>query len=122
MADAHHAVPQGQVSELVAARRNDTTRPAAPGGDVSFADLSLLRSQLEAVAAEAKQCGAAMTQLQEGELAALVERVEGLEEGTKKAGEPRDMDTLFHERINGLEAAMGECQVLTLTSARTLTT
>eukprot|EP00198_Chlamydomonas_reinhardtii_P013540 XP_001702877.1 flagellar associated protein [Chlamydomonas reinhardtii] len=48
-----------------------------------------------------------------GKLLALEQIAGGLgvaevAEGLKKGGEPRDMDTLFHERLNGLEAALGD--------------
>ncbi|PNH00661.1 hypothetical protein TSOC_013503, partial [Tetrabaena socialis] len=98
---------QASVAELVIARREAAGRQA---GEVSFADFSMLRSQVDAAVAEARGHGAAVAALAERELPALAARVEEVVEGMRKSGEPRDMDTLFHERINGLEAGMGDLQ------------
>ncbi|EFJ43882.1 hypothetical protein VOLCADRAFT_121376 [Volvox carteri f. nagariensis] len=96
---------RAQVADLAAARRDAAARS---GSEVTFADFSLLRSQVEGAVAEAKAQAAAAATLAERELPALAARVDELAEALKKKGEPRDIDALFHERINGLETAMGE--------------
>ncbi|GIL44494.1 hypothetical protein Vafri_1945 [Volvox africanus] len=96
---------RAQVADLVAARRDAAART---GSEVTFADFSLLRSQVEGTIAEAKAQAAAAAGLAERELPVLTARVDELAEALKKKGEPRDIDALFHERINALEATMGE--------------
>ncbi|KXZ56196.1 hypothetical protein GPECTOR_1g17 [Gonium pectorale] len=96
---------QAQVADLAAARRDAAARV---GSEVSFADFSLFKSQVEASVAEAKGHAAAATALAERDLPALAARLQEVADGVKKTGEPRDIDSLFHERINGLEAALGD--------------
>lgn len=94
---------QQQAADAAAAARK------AGGPDsLSFADFSLLKSQVQTVLEEAKAHGAAASALRDKDLPALTARVEDLAEGVRKAGEPRDMDTLFHDRLNGLEGALGD--------------
>ncbi|KAG2493370.1 hypothetical protein HYH03_008502 [Edaphochlamys debaryana] len=94
-----------QLAELQAARREAAART---GSEVSFADFSVFKSSVEAALAEARAQGAVAAALAEKDIPAIASRLEELEGGVKKNGEPRDMDTLFHERINGLEAAIGD--------------
>ncbi|GFR47213.1 hypothetical protein Agub_g8894, partial [Astrephomene gubernaculifera] len=96
---------QAQVADLAAARRDAAARQ---GSEVSFADFSLLRSQMEAAVAETRAATAAVATLSEREVPALTARVDELTEGLKKSAEPRDIDALFHERLNALEAAVGD--------------
>ncbi|GLC33000.1 hypothetical protein PLESTB_000381800 [Pleodorina starrii] len=96
---------RAQVADLAAARRDAAART---GSEVTFADLSLLRSQVEGSVAEARAQAAATAALAERELPTLATRVEELGEALKKKGEPRDIDALFHERLNALEGTMGD--------------
>lgn len=93
-----------QAADAAASYARDKARSAA---EVSFADFELLKSQAQAAVEQARAHAAAVGALRERELPALAARLEEVAEGVKKGGEPRDMDTLFHERINGLEGALG---------------
>ncbi|KAG2450578.1 hypothetical protein HYH02_005079 [Chlamydomonas schloesseri] len=96
---------QAQVAELAAAARAAAGRT---GSEVTFADLNLVKSSVEGLAAEQGRQAAALAAVTEHDLPTLAARLEEVAEGLKKGGEPRDMDTLFHERLNGLEAALGD--------------
>uniref|UniRef100_A0A7S0S532 Uncharacterized protein n=1 Tax=Chlamydomonas leiostraca TaxID=1034604 RepID=A0A7S0S532_9CHLO len=91
------------MAEIAAVRKEGQRAP-----EVSFADFTALTSRVDAVTSEASAATAAVTELKEKVVQPLSDAVSDLKDQAKRAGEPRDMDTLFHSRIAKLEGAVGD--------------
>lgn len=76
--------------------------------EVSFADFTALGARVDGMEGSVTAATAAAAELKDKVVTPLSDAVTDLRDAVKRAGEPRDMDTLFHSRIAKLEAAVGD--------------